>query len=187
MTYQAPNGWQFPGHGSHHAAPFGDSTPMRIHAHRALRLLAVAGAWAAGLFLVLGSMALVVKSTGPTSTTHLAAAARVHHLGPRQKLSGHSRPAGPVTHTFRGTGNRTTGQFTVAPNRRWDLSWSYACPARLSGHLLIREGAAGNAGISVSASGAAGSGRTSTYSRASAHYLVVITDCTWTIQVTGPR
>ena len=41
MTYQAPDGWQFPVHGTHHAAPFGHSTPVRLHTRRALRLVAL--------------------------------------------------------------------------------------------------------------------------------------------------
>ena len=39
----------------------------------------------------------------------------------------------------------------------------------------------------MSASGAAGAGSTWIYSRAAAHYLVVITNCAWTIKVTGSR
>ena len=184
MSYPAPDGWQLPVHGSHHAAPFGQATPMRIHAHRALRLLPVAGAWAAGLCLVIGSVTLVAETAEPAGATHVSTAAGVHDLGNRM-LAAH---AGRLTRTFRGTGNQTTSQFTVAPDRRWNLRWSYACPGRTpSGHLLIREGDAGDASASVSASGAAGGGSTWTYSQAAAHYLVVITNCTWTIRVTGRR
>lgn len=186
MTYPAPDRWQFSVHGSHHAAPFGNATPMRIHAHRALRLLAVAGSWAAGLCLVIGSVTLVAETAGPASATHVSTAAGVRHL--RNKALPARGRSGALTRTFRGTGNQTTGQFTVAVDRRWALRWSYACPARArAGHLLIREGDAGTAGVSVTASGSAGAGRTWTYSQAPAHYLVVITDCTWTIQVTGRR
>jgi hypothetical protein len=189
MTYQAPDGWQFPVHGTHHAAPFGHSTPVRLHTRRALRLVATAGTWAAGLCLVIGSIALVAEAAGPTSTTHVTAAARVaglHHAGPPDP-AGHSAAA-PVTRTFTGTGNRTTSQFTVAPDSRWELRWSYACPARApGGHLIIREGGAGNAGVAVSAGGASGAGRAWTYSPGSAHYLVVLASCSWTIRVTGRK
>jgi hypothetical protein len=190
MSYPAPDGWQFPVHGSHHAPPSGHATPVRLHALRALRLLGVAGAWAAGLCLVIGSVTLVAETADPASATHVSTAARVCDLGKR-KLAGHAGHAGrpgPLTRTFRGTGNQTTSQFTVAPGHRWNLRWSYTCPARPSaGRLLIREGNAGSVGVSVSASGAAGAGSTWTYSQAPAHYLVVITNCTWTIQVTGNR
>ncbi|HEX5290743.1 MAG TPA: hypothetical protein VFX25_17920 [Streptosporangiaceae bacterium] len=191
MNYPAPDGWQFPqfpAHGSHHAAPSARPAPMRLHAHRALRLAGVAGAWAAGLCLVIGSVALVAETTQPTSTTHVSTAAGVRRLG-NGKPAGHAARSGPLTRTFRGTGNRTTGQFTEAARHRWNLRWSYACPAGRpsGGRLLIREGGAGGTGVSVSAFGPAGAGSTWIYSRAAAHYLVVITNCAWTIKVTGSR
>ena len=187
MTNPAPGGWRFPVHGSHHAAPPGQVTPMRMHAHRALRLLGVAGAWAAGLCLVIGSVTLVAETAQPVSATHVSTAAGMNHLANR-KLAGHAARSGPLTRTFRGTGNQTTRLFTVAPRHRWNLRWSYACPGRgADGHLLVREGDAGSVGVSVSASGAAGAGSTWTYSQAARHYLVVITNCAWTIRVTGNR
>jgi hypothetical protein len=190
MTYQAPDGWQFPVHGTHHAAPFGQPTPMRLHTRRALRLVATAGTWAAGLCLVIGSVALVAEAAGPTSATRGTAAAGVAgvHRAGTQATAGHGAAAAPVTRTFTGTGNRTTGQFIVAPGSRWELRWSYSCPARApGGHLIIREGGAGNTGVSVLAAGAAGAGRSWTYSPGTAHYLVVLASCTWTIRVTGRR
>jgi hypothetical protein len=189
MTYQAPNGRRLPVPGTQHAAPSGYCTPARLHARRALRLVATAGTWAAGLCLVIGSIALVAEAAGPASTTHVTAAARVaglHHAGP-QDPAGH-KAAALVSRTFTGTGNRTTGQFTVAPHSRWDLRWSYACPARApGGHLIIREGDAGNAGVAVSADGASGAGSSWTYSPEAAHYLVVLADCSWKIRVTGRK
>jgi hypothetical protein len=174
-------------HGPQHAAPpLRDVMPMRAHAQRALRLFIATGTWAAGLCLVVGSVALVAETTGPANETHVATAAGEHPLRPGE-LTGNQGPAA-LARTFQGTGNRTTSQFTVAPHRQWELHWSYACPAATpAGHLLIREGGAGNAGVSVSATGRAGAGSTSAYARAAAHYLVVIANCTWTIRVTGSR
>ena len=184
MTYPAPDGWQLPGHGPHHAAPLRHATPGRRQAHRALRLLAVAGGWAAGLCLVIGSVTLVAETARPATATHVSTAAGVDDLGNR-KPAAH---AGPLTRVFRGTGSQTTSQFTLTPGHRWNLRWSYACPGRApSGHLLIRDDGAGNAGPSVSAAGAAGGGSTWIYAQAAAHELVVITNCTWTIRVTGNR
>ena len=125
MNYPAPDGWQFPQlrqlpvHGSHHAAPSGRPAPMRLHAHRALRLAGVAGAWAAGLCLVIGSVALVAETAQPASATHVSTAAGVRHLR-KGKLAGHAARTGPLTRTFRGTGNQTTGRFTEAARRSWD-------------------------------------------------------------------
>ena len=184
MTYPAPDGWQLPGHGPHHAAPLRHATPGRRQAHRALRLLAVAGGWAAGLCLVIGSVTLVAETARPATATHVSTAAGVDDLGNR-KPAAH---AGPLTRVFRGTGSQTTSQFTLTPGHRWNLRWAYACPGRApSGHLLIRDDGAGNAGPSVSAAGAAGGGSTWIYAQAAAHELVVITNCTWTIRVTGNR
>jgi hypothetical protein len=55
------------------------------------------------------------------------------------------------------------------------------------GRLLIREGNAAGGGASVDAAGPAGYGSTWTYSAAGTHYLVVITNCGWTIRVAGHR
>ena len=187
MNYPAPDGWQFPVHGSHHATPSGHATSRRFQAHRALRLLGVAGGWAAGLCLVIGSVALVAETAQPTSATHVSTAAGVNHLENR-RLAGHAVRSGPLTRTFRGTGDQTTRQFTFAPRHPWNLRWSYACPGRpAAGRLLVREGDAGNVGVSVSASGTAGTGSTWTYSQAAIHYLVVSSNCAWTIRVAGNR
>jgi hypothetical protein len=184
MSYPAPDGWQFPVHGSHHAAPLRHATARRGQAHRALRLLAIAGGWTAGLCLVIGSVTLVAETAQPATATHVSTAAGVHDPGNTKPAA----RAGPPTRVFRGTGDQTTTRFAVTPGHRWNLRWSYACPGRPpSGHLLIRDGAAGNAGASVSASGAAGGGSTWIYAQAAAHYLVVITNCSWTIRVTGNR
>jgi hypothetical protein len=187
MSYQAPDPWQLPVRAPHHAAPLRGGRPLRLHAGRTLRLMAAAGAWAAGLCLVVGSVALVAGAA-PAASTHVAAAAGVRSLrsarGPGGRTA--SVAAGRVEQTFQGAGDQVTGQFTVAPRSRLELRWSYACsrpgPA---GHLLIRE--SGSDGVTVAASGAAGQGSTWSYTRAAAHYLVVIANCGWTIRVSGSR
>jgi hypothetical protein len=168
---------------------------MSIHAHRALRLFVTAGAWAAGLCLIVGSVALVAEAAGPAPETHVTAAAgyplRTGQLpGHGAKAHGDPAPGGQrdVLRAFVGTGNRTTSQFTVAPHSRWELRWSYKCAARSPrGRLVIREGNAAGSGVSVDAAGAAGQGSAWTYSDTDTHYLVVLTNCAWTIDVTGHR
>jgi hypothetical protein len=190
MTYQAPDGWRLTPHGPQHAAPLGSgSRPLRIHAHRALRLFIVAGAWGAGLCLIIGSVALVAGAAGPDRAAHVAATAGNDHPGKGQ-LPGRGASSAPadrrVLATFSGTGNQTTSDFTVAAHSRWELQWSYRCAARSPlGHLVIREGNAGGNGVSVDAAGATGHGSAWTYSDVSAHYLVVITNCGWTVQLIG--
>jgi hypothetical protein len=192
MTYQTPDGWQLPPRCPQHAAPFGNSGPLPLHAHRALRLLVTAGAWAAGLCLIIGSVALVAGTAGPAGATHVrAAAARTgqlpghHHHARRPPGAGR---AGHLLRTFSGTGNRTTSQFSVAAHSRWELQWLYHCPSRRpDGHLLIWEGNAAGNGVSVDETGASGRGSTWTYSSASAHFFVVTTNCAWTARVLGHR
>jgi hypothetical protein len=191
MSYQAPDEWRLQVHGPHHAAPLGACGPLRAHAHRALRLVAVAGAWAAGLCLVVGSVALVAGAE-PPAATHVTAAAGVHRLPPAGSRPPHGRRQarrifeGTVQRTFAGAGDQVTGQFTVAARSRWELRWSYACSRAVpAGHLLIRE--SGSDGVTVSASGASGQGTVWAWTRSPSHYLVVIANCGWTIQVTGSR
>jgi hypothetical protein len=191
MTYQTPDGWQLPPRCPQHAAPFGSSGPLHLHAHRALRLFVTAGAWAAGLCLIIGSVALVAGSAGPADATHVRAAAARSGQLPGRGHQPRRRPPGSAGHllgTFTGTGNRTTSQFSVAAHSRWELQWFYQCPARTpGGHLIIREGNAAGNGVSVAAAGSSGHGSTWTYSSASSHFFVVTTNCAWTAKVLGHR
>jgi hypothetical protein len=197
MTYQAPDGWRMaPPPCPQHAAPFA-SAPVSVHVHRALRLFVTVGAWAAGLCLIVGSVALVAEAAGPSATMHEAAALG-HYPQRAAQLSGHGRspaarrPArrwvpGDRLGTFAGIGSQTTGRFLVAAHSRWELQWSYTCTAAApGGRLIIREGN-GSGGVSVAATGAAGHGSTWTYSDLSAHYLVVLTSCVWAVEVVGRR
>jgi hypothetical protein len=201
MTYQAPRGWRTQPRGAQHAAPFGSNTPLVVHAHRALRLFVTAGAWAAGLCLVIALVALVAETAGPASATHVTAAAGSAQLSARAakaRAGQHGRHGGsagqaggshraPVLGAFSGRGNRTTGPFAVPAPGRWNLRWSYQCPPRTPrGQLIIREGGSGD-GLSVDATGPAGHGSTSSYSATARHYLVVITGCSWNVRVTGVR
>lgn len=203
MTYQAPEGWRLPPRGAHHAAPFGSTIPLLVHARRALRLFVTAGTWAAGLCLVIGLVALVAGAAGPHSATHVTAAAGASRLGPadatgragpggrqhggRAGQSG-GRPGRPVLRTFAGTGNRITSAFSVAAPGRWVLQWFYRCPAGTpGGRLIIREGGADSDGVSVDAAGPAGRGSSSTYSTTAGHYLVVTTSCSWNVRIVGAR
>jgi hypothetical protein len=196
MTYQTPDGWRLPPRCPQHAAPFGSSTPLRMHTHRALRLFVTAGAWAAGLCLIVASVALVAKAAGPVRATHLTPAAGHYRISSgqlpgRAGNGGPSAPAGEalyVLRTFAGTGNRITSQFTVAANSRWELRWSYECTGQApAGRLIIMEGNAAHSGVSVDAAGAEGQGSTWAYSDAGTHYLVVTTNCAWTAKVLAHR
>src|ERR1700723_2290776 len=63
--YHDSDGWPKPLRAPQHAAaPIGPSL-TRLQAHRALRLFVSAGTWAAGLCLVIGSIAIVVSAASP--------------------------------------------------------------------------------------------------------------------------
>jgi hypothetical protein len=156
---------------------------MRLQAHRALRLFVTAGACAAGLCLIIGSVVLVANAAGSGKATHVSTAARRYRLRPEADST---QPGGAdqVLRTFAGIGDRTTPRFTVTAHSRWQLQWLYQCtPGEPGQDLIIREGDAVGSGISVSETGPSGRGSASAYSAVRTHYLVVITNCAWTARV----
>ena len=73
-TYHDSDGWPRPLRAPQHAAaPFGPSAPTRLQVQRALRLVATAGLWAAGLCLVIGAIVLVVAQARPDRLAPLSA------------------------------------------------------------------------------------------------------------------
>lgn len=190
MTYHTPHGWRVTARGPLHAAAAGGSAPLRRQLRRALRLFVAAGAWGAGLCLIVGSVALVAEASGGGRPSHVTATPRAYHLGTGAPDLGSRTGRRPLSRLalarFDGTGNAVTREFQVAPDSNWLLAWSYRCPAWRPGRrLLIRQNGAAGSGLIVSAAGDAARGSTWTYSAASQHYLVVTSGCSWTIQVTG--
>jgi hypothetical protein len=192
MTYQTPHGWRVTARGPLHAASAGSPAylRLRLRLHKALRLFVAAGAWGAGLCLIIASVALVAEASGSGSPDHVTATSRAYHLkqgGPADRQA----PSQPIRVTlarFAGTGGTVTRAFRVASASRWQLTWSYHCAeAQPAGQLQIRQGGAAGGGLIVSAAGRAARGSTWTYSTASTHYLVVTTGCAWTIEVAGHR
>jgi hypothetical protein len=186
MTYHTSDDWSLPPRGPQHAAPFTGFTPLHQHTRRALRLIVTAGAWGAGLCLVIASVALVAEATG---SGHPPGGIRSGQLAGQDTNAGQQlATAGPaseiISRTFDGTGDRVTAAFKVAAHSRWKLSWTFRCPAGTPhGQLIIRQGDAAGGGVSVDALGPAGQGSAWTFSDASEHYLVVITSCAWTATV----
>ena len=177
MIYQTPDPWRLERRGPQHAAPFDTSAPLRRHGGRALRLIVTAGAWGAGLCLVIGLVAMVAQAAVPNHRAHSGSTADTI-----------TRPAAydGYIKRFSGTG-RAYRYFQVAAHSRWELTWSYHCYAAGSrGHLVISE--PGNrAGARVSAAGQVGHGTVWTYSDQRDHLLVIATDCTWNVLVAGHR
>jgi hypothetical protein len=169
MTRLAPNGRPQPPRAAQHAAPNYPSTPLRLQAGRALRLLAAAGIGAAGLGAVVGAVAVVAAATGPpratppapkprqglarqraagNSSTPATARARLAPANPRPtpaesgaRPSG-ARPSGARRghDVFAGRGSRSTGPFSIGGNGTWTLVWSYSCRQLApGGSFVVRE------------------------------------------------
>jgi|HubBroStandDraft_2_1064218.scaffolds.fasta_scaffold200279_1 hypothetical protein len=191
MTYRDSGRWRLPARSPQHASPFGYSAPVRRHAHRALRLFVTAGTWAAGLCLVIGSIVLVATAAGPERAQPDLTAAR--QASPRAglaskapaKVSGHGTTgSGQVVAAFSGRGNLTTGHFRVRPHARWELRWSYSCPAGITeGQLVVADaGASGHGGASIDQTGISGAGSIWLGPGKTTHYLVVISTCSWSMK-----
>jgi hypothetical protein len=199
-TYHDPDGWPQPPRAPlHAAAPFGMSSPARLHAHRALRLFVTAGTWAAGLCLVVGSIVLVVSAATPGRITGLDAASSGHHdtsaAGVRLDpfSSGATLPpAGQAVATlpisFAGRGDRTTAEFRVHAGTRWQIRWSYSCPhSTRTGLLVVENARAGAVGASITEAGLAGRGETWLNADGRRHRLIVISTCSWHMKVMQHR
>jgi hypothetical protein len=145
-----------------------------------VRLLITAGAWGAGLCLVVGLVSLEAGRSGQVA--NLASAAH-----DRDGLVG-STATSPMQarHIFTGSGDQTIGPFWIGRPSRWKLGWSYHCTAAgTAGHLSIRE--KGRSAVSVTASGPAGHGQTWTDGGAGQRSLAIRSNCAWTVGVTGSR
>lgn len=200
------DGWPGPVRAPQHAAaPFGASSPVRTRAHRALRLFATAGLWAAGLCLVVGLIALVVSQARPGRLAP-AAVTTPTRADPGKLVAGrrHSlqavppashRPAGRqparaarVLAVFAGHGDKTTRTFRTAAAGRWQIRWAYTCaaPGR-AGQFIVADARRGAAGPSISQAGLAGQGTLSLSPSGWPHHLIVISTCSWTMKVTQQR
>ncbi len=188
MTHHGLDGWRLSRRAPEHAVAFGSASLVRSHVLRALRLFVTAGMWAAGLCLVIGLIVLVVAAGGPGhGQSALDAARQTPAVGHPDTLTAQS--AGPrrvrterVLMAFSGRGNVTTRQFSVKPHKRWELRWSYLCPAT-AGQLIVEDSDGTSAGgASIDQSGISGSGATWLSSARTKHHLVVISTCSWTMK-----
>jgi hypothetical protein len=203
-TYHDSDGWPRPLRAPQHAAaPFGPSGPTRLQALRALRLVATAGLWAAGLCLVIGAIVLVVAQARPDRLAPLSATtpSRISSIeasaaSPVAALPGRTKPVRGTAHrpvvrqlaAFSGHGDQTTRTFRTAASTSWQIGWSYTCAAAVRAGLFVVEDAGRRAvGASITESGEAGRGVTSLRSGSRAHHLIVISNCSWTMKVTQHR
>src|SRR6185437_7329120 len=179
MIDHTPEGWGLQRRGPQHAAPFGSSASARFHTQRAVRLMITAGAWGAGLCLVVGLVSLEAGRSGQVA--NLASAAHDRD-GPAPSATTSTMHA---QHIFNGSGDQQLGPFWIGPHSRWKLGWSYHCAAAgTAGHLSIRE--KGHS-VSVTASGQSGHGQTWTNGGAGQRSLIIRSNCEWTVGVAGPH
>ncbi len=178
----------------------GGDPPGLPGVHRALRLVIAAGTAAAGVCLVLGMTALVVKM----GDDGVAGAANSRPITARQASNltaghGDARPAGPpkapphwlagpAIASFRGAGHANDAEFRVASHSAWGLSWSFRCAAGRAGRLIVT-GSTRAAGydLQIDASGPAGHGITWYASDPGNHSLDIISGCSWAVRVVLPR
>lgn len=186
-----------------HAAPAGQR-------QRVLRLFIAAGTGAAGLCLVIGSVALVAsaggrpRSTTVTSASHLSPArpspARLSpaRLSPARTAHGGSTPGlhgprlssahGRTILSSAGRGAGTSRRFTISGTGTWQLKWSYYdCSAQGGkGEFVVTE--TGTVpGASLSEFGTAGHGTAWAYRDKGSHHLVIRSECAWRIAVVGQQ
>jgi hypothetical protein len=193
------------------AAKGGVASPIRRLTRQLLQLIIMALAWAAGLGIVVGSIVLVVMTTAPGHTMPQRGLARQdpasQHpapysaaLGPgRQAATARSagragigtagRSVDQVLAVFSGRGDRTTGHFQVRARQAWQLQWTYHCPGTVGAAqftLLKADMAAANRATlstSIEEYAASGHGLARLAPTSDEHYLVVISDCSWRIEV----
>jgi len=77
MSFPAPDDGR-PPPAPQHAVAWDVRTPLQLHVHRAVRLLAAVGGYGAGLCLIIGMVALVAVDARPGRQTHITAAAEQH-------------------------------------------------------------------------------------------------------------
>lgn len=199
MFYPDPGAWRLQSRDPRHAASLALPSPLRRHAHQALRLFVTAGIWAAGLCLVIGSIMFVATIAAPDHAEDLSA---VTHSGPAQanavRLPGHAglSAAGPARTgfltpeiaQFSGHGDRFTPRFWVSAGVPWKLLWAYRCATGPHGQFIVADaGGATALGASISESGTAGHGITRFGPDGRSHYLVVLSGCSWTMKVVQSR
>lgn len=169
---------------------------LRRLTRQALRLFITVIAWAAGLGLVIGSIVLVATVSAPRQApSAFNGQQRADSAALRPLKGGGEGTAGHqgyrVVAAFSGHGNGTTAHFTVKARQRWQLRWTYRCAAKAAAaqadaeFMLLRANMATQDTINTAADEFAASGHGSVWLTPSSHqhYLMVISACSWQIQV----
>jgi len=178
-------------------APGGSTTPWQPHhagrvpavgLHRAVRLTLATGAAGAGVCMVLGLMALVIKvgplNSSPPPARYYPGSSPGQHGGVQ---SGPHRDDAVIA-SFHGGRRSAIGSFRVPAPGTWGLSWTFSCAPGRAGRLMVSENKAASArGLEIDASGRAGQGTTWDALDPGRYSLAIMSDCSWTVQVVGPK
>jgi hypothetical protein len=137
---------------------------------------------------VVGALVAVGVIVAATSGSHGSPS----HAGTRSRTpvatATATTPApGPtsVIATFTGHGSANTDKFTVSAS--WVLQWSYTCSALgASGNFIVAEdGGRDISGAKVNELGKHGQGQTTVSKDQGQHFLSVVSQCAWKLQVVG--
>jgi hypothetical protein len=119
-------------------------------------------------------------ATSPAAVSSAAASPTATPSATASAGTASGRPG--VLARFSGSGAETTRRFTVPGSGNWALKWSYNCAALGSkGNFIVTEDQADMTGVSVNELGLQGHGVTHGYGDAGRHYLVVNSECAWSL------
>lgn len=163
--------------------------------HRALRLVVGTGIAAAGLCLVIGLTALVIRIGGqagsgrPVAVPDAIGAAGRHDrlLVPVPSREQDMRHLVRTVHVYRGDGRGRRGPFRIGSPGTWGLTWAFSCgPAHDGQFTATGHSPVTGTDIAVAASGPSGHGITWASSDPGRHIVTVNSRCAWTIRVVLP-
>lgn len=196
MTYR-DSGDRRAAHRPQHAARPGFTGPMpsnpirvqgsHLHTREPGREAIAVGAWVTVLCLAVGvitvATSLATRDPGSIAAPHLRGRSAPSVTSPALQQS---RPQ--VLALFSGHGDQTTRRFSVRAGVRWQLRWEYRCPAgQQTGEFIVDRTDIGpgemSRGASIKESAPIGKGSTWLKAGGAIHSLVVISTCTWTMQV----
>src|ERR1022692_1790133 len=213
MTLGFDGGWHPPSHASRHGGllPAGS---RRSGLHRALRLIMAAAAAAAGLCFVVGLVAIVAAAGGttkasdagsarsigppsrgqggpgltPTATPTPSAPDQTGHPPARSRPGARQFTSGRTIDVFTGSGSGERGTFTVRKPGNWGLAWRFSCPRSQPGDFILGQtGSAPIRSVNVNVSGSSSHGLFWMTGDSGPHSVVVVSECSWIVQVVLPR
>jgi len=162
--------------------------------HRALRLVVAAGTATAGVCLVVGMTALVVKfgAVAPRSAAGPVKARQTGDLTASRETPSPARARrhlipGAVIAAYHGAALARRVEFQVKLPGTWGLAWAFSCPDGLPGSLVVTENdSTGHDDPAIEASGPVGRGISWTVGNPGHQSMRIVSGCPWTVRVSCP-